>query len=123
MTESVVKADNHPESLPESKIQDEGLESGVANLSQAKIEKVINQILKEETSARFTAYLETCVHCGLCANACHFYLSNDKDPSFSPAGKVKQTIWEIVKRKGRVTPEMIRNMSRIAHTEFNLCKR
>lgn len=25
--------------------------------------------------------------------ACHFYLSRDRDPRFSPVGKVKQTIW------------------------------
>ncbi|MFH2067345.1 MAG: electron transfer complex ferredoxin TmcB [Pseudomonadota bacterium] len=123
MTEPVVKADGHPENPPESSIKDEGLEAGVANLSEDRIAKVIHQILKDETAARFKAYIETCVHCGLCSNACHFYLSNDKDPAFSPAGKVKQTIWEMLKRKGRVTPDSIRRMSQIAHTECNLCKR
>jgi Fe-S oxidoreductase len=38
-------------------------------------------------------------------------------------GKVKQTIWEMLKKKGRVSPEFIRQAAIIAHTECNLCKR
>jgi ferredoxin len=47
-------------------------------------------------------YLDTCVHCGLCAEACHTYISRDKDPDFAPVAKVKNTLWEMVKRKGKV---------------------
>ncbi len=72
-------------------ITDKGIEQGAEELTPEKIEKTINKILKSETGARFKAYVETCVHCGLCSEGCHYYLSHDKDPSFSPAGKVKQT--------------------------------
>ena len=34
------------------------------------------------------AYLETCVHCGLCAEACHFY-EVTKDPIYTPIWKVE----------------------------------
>ncbi len=51
---------------------DEGLERGIAALTEEKIESVINRVLKGETGARLKAYVETCVHCGLCSEACHF---------------------------------------------------
>jgi Fe-S oxidoreductase len=107
----------------EKQIEDVGLDEGVARLTSEKIEKVINAVLKTEGGARLKIYVDTCVHCGLCSEACHYYLSYDKDPSFSPVGKVKQTMWEILKKKGRVSPEFIRRASEIASTECNLCRR
>jgi Fe-S oxidoreductase len=38
-------------------------------------------------------------------------------------GKVKQTIWEMLKKKGKVSPEFIKRSSEIASTECNACKR
>ncbi len=69
-------------SLPKRAV-DRGLEQGVNNLNREKIERVVNEVLSAETGARLKAYIETCVHCGLCSDACHFYLSHDKDPVFS----------------------------------------
>jgi Fe-S oxidoreductase len=80
-------------------------------------------VLKGETGARLKAYVDTCIHCGLCSEACHYYLSRDRDPHFSPVGKVKQTIWEMLKNKGKVSPEFIKKASEIASTECNLCRR
>ncbi|MCP3953254.1 MAG: (Fe-S)-binding protein, partial [Desulfobacterales bacterium] len=48
---------------------------------------------------------------------------HDKDPAYSPVGKVKQTMWEILKRNGRVDIDFVRDMVRISQTECNLCKR
>ncbi|MES0447337.1 MAG: 4Fe-4S dicluster domain-containing protein, partial [Desulfobacterales bacterium] len=86
------------------KVVDEGIDKGIARLTPEKIEQVINKVLTTETGARLKTYVETCVHCGLCSEACHYFLSYDNDPKFSPAGKVKQTIWEILKKKGKVDP-------------------
>jgi len=102
---------------------DQGIENGLARLTPEKIEQVINSVLKGETGARFDAYIKTCVHCGLCSEACHFYLSNDKDPRFSPVGKVKQALWPMVRAKGRVDQKMIRRAAEVAYTECNLCRR
>ena len=102
---------------------DEGIEVGVHRLTPERIQTVINSVLGAETGARFKAYIQTCIHCGLCSDACHFYLSNDKDPRFSPVGKVKQTIWPMIESKGRVDADFIRRAAQIAHTECNLCKR
>jgi ferredoxin len=89
-------------------VSDQGIDVGVSRLTPEKIERVIDSVLKGETGARLKTYVETCIHCGLCSEACHYYLSHDKDPHYSPVGKVKQTIWEMLKKKGRVSPEFIR---------------
>ncbi len=104
-------------------ILDDGIEKGVEKLTEEKIAEVINRVIKGETGARLKAYVDTCIHCGLCSEACHYYLSHDNDPRFAPVGKVKQTLWEMLKKKGRVSPDFIRQASRIASTECNLCKR
>ena len=105
------------------KIVDEGLEIGARNLTPERIEKVINRVLKGESGARLKAYIETCIHCGLCSEGCHYYLSHDKDPRYSPVGKIKQTLWEMVKKRGKVDAEFIKRASEIAATECNTCKR
>ena len=66
---------------------------------------------------------ETCVHCGLCAEACQTYLSRDGDPDYAPVAKVKDTLWEMVQRKGKVDGEFLRNAARIAFTECGACRR
>ncbi|MEJ2096572.1 MAG: (Fe-S)-binding protein, partial [Deltaproteobacteria bacterium] len=102
---------------------DEGIEVGISELTEEKIKQVINGVLNNETGARFKTYVDTCIHCGLCSEACHYYLSHDKDPHMSPVGKVKQTLWEMIRKKGRVSPQFIKKAALIAHTECNLCKR
>ena len=104
-------------------IVDSGIETGAERLNEEKIAQVVNRVLDGETGARLKAYVDTCIHCGLCSEACHYYLSNDNDPRFSPVGKVKQTMWEMIKRKGRISPEEMKRMVVIAATECNLCKR
>ncbi|NNL77937.1 MAG: (Fe-S)-binding protein, partial [Desulfobacterales bacterium] len=86
-----------PAKKVEKKVMDQGLEIGAQNLNEKQIEKVINRVLKSESGARLKAYVDTCIHCGLCSEACHYYLSHDNDPSYSPVGKVKQTLWEMIK--------------------------
>jgi Fe-S oxidoreductase len=107
----------------EKKALDEGIEVGISNLTEEKIAQVINSVIKNETGARLKTYVETCIHCGLCSEACHYYLSHDNDPHLSPVGKVKQTMWEMIKKKGKVSPDFIKKAALIAHTECNLCKR
>jgi len=105
------------------KIEDVGLDEGVARLTPDRIAEVVNEVLDKETGAKLKAYVQTCVHCGMCSEACHYYLSNDENPIYSPAGKVKQTIWELLDKKGRVSPEFIRQAAEVAYTECNLCRR
>ena len=102
---------------------DPGLEEGLRRLTPERIRSVVNRVLKSEAGSRLKVYSEICVRCGLCSEACHYYLSNDNDPRFSPVGKVKQTIWEMLDKKGAVSPDFLRRAVQIAHTECNLCRR
>ncbi len=102
---------------------DEGIEKGLARLTTDRIETVVNRVINNETGARLKAYVETCIHCGLCSEACHYYLSHDKDPFYSPVGKVKTTLWKMLNQKGRIDPESMRKIALTAYTECNLCKR
>ncbi len=104
-------------------IKDEGIEKGAEKLTPERIEKAINAVLGNEAGARLKAYVDTCAHCGLCSEACHFYLSRDRDPRFSPVGKVKQTIWEMLDKKGKVSPEFMKQAVQVAQTECNMCRR
>lgn len=104
-------------------ITDIGLEEGAKRLTRDRITKVINQVLDGEGKARIKTYVDTCIHCGLCSIACHHYLSNDCDPRFAPVGKVKNTLWEMIKNNGNVSPEFMKQAAEIAYTECNLCKR
>lgn len=104
-------------------IEDVGLREGVSRLTEDMIQETVQAVLQGETGARLKTYAEICMRCGMCSEACHFYLSHDHDPSYSPAGKVKQTMGALLAAKGRVTPDQIYAMAQIAYTECNLCRR
>jgi Fe-S oxidoreductase len=105
------------------KIEDAGLRAGVSRLTPEKIQKAFKALMAGEGGARLATYVETCVRCGMCAPACHYFLSHDGDPSYSPVGKVRQTVWELIRKDGRVDPEDIYGMAQVAYTECNLCRR
>jgi ferredoxin len=67
-------------------IEDVGLRRGVSKLTPEQIEKTVNSVIRGETGARLKAYAETCMRCGLCAEACHFSQSHG-DPSYTPAAR------------------------------------
>jgi len=103
-------------------VADPGFDETVKKLTTEKIEKTINSVLKG-MSTRVRAALETCIHCALCSDACHWYLSHDKDPTYSPVAKIRMTLWEMIRRNGKVSPEFIRQCARIVFTECNACRR
>jgi Fe-S oxidoreductase len=109
--------------IPTHQVEDAGLDETIKKLTPEKIQKVVKHVITNETAARLQAYVETCVRCGLCAEACHTCLSRDGDPEYAPVAKVKNTIWELIKQDGRVAPETLRSMARIAFTECNVCRR
>jgi Fe-S oxidoreductase len=109
--------------LADAKVVDPGIDEQIKKLTPERIEQVINRVLKKESAARLQVYLETCVHCGLCSDACHTYLSRDKDPDFAPVAKVKDTLWVMIKKKGKVSPEFIKKAARIAFIECGACRR
>jgi len=110
--------------LKRTPVADIGFDETVKKLTPEKIEKAINAVLNlRKNAGRFLAPLETCIHCALCSEACHWYHSHYKDPTYAPVAKVKMTLWEMIKRKGKVSPEFMKQVARIAFCECNLCRR
>ncbi len=66
---------NDATAVETKKIYDKGIEEGAAKLTPERIQKVYRQMMSAEAGARLKTYVETCVSCGLCSEACHFYLS------------------------------------------------
>jgi len=110
-----------PPVTPKKKEKDKAWE-GVF-IPTEKIQAVIKETLAEYDSARYKMYLQTCVRCGLCSDACHYYIGNNRDPHFSPAMKLKQTLYEMVNRDGAVDLEFMKQAAEIVHTECNCCRR
>jgi len=109
--------------IQERIIEDVGLRGGVNNLTVDKIEATFKSLMAGETGARMKAYTETCMRCGLCATACHYAVSHPDDPSYTPAGKVKETMGLLLAKGGRVEPQAIYGIAQIAYTECNMCRR
>ncbi|VVS91770.1 electron transfer complex ferredoxin TmcB [Desulfoluna spongiiphila] len=103
-------------------IMDDGIESGLARFDEKKVREIIHTVIHKEASPRLEAYLSTCVHCGLCSDSCHYYLSRDKDPAYSPAGKVKKSLLALT-RSRKITPEILKEAAIVAFTHCNLCRR
>lgn len=102
---------------------DDGLVQGARKLTSKQIRAAIDHVFYKEAGPRLKAYQSTCVRCGLCSQACHFYLSKDNDPAYSPVGKLKQTIWDLLNPRKVITPDFIINAAMVAYTECNLCRR
>ncbi len=104
-------------------VTDIGIDETLKRFDEDKIKRAIDWVLNREASARLKVFVETCMRCGMCTTSCHHYLSHDQDPTYAPAGKVKQTIWDILNKKGNVTKEDIKKYARIVFSECNLCRR
>ncbi|MFW5735674.1 MAG: electron transfer complex ferredoxin TmcB, partial [Oceanidesulfovibrio sp.] len=123
MSDTTTAPETKKKDLLQPVYDDPGIMRGLEKLDEATIERVINQTLEAEGGARLKILVDTCVHCSLCSDACHFFVSHDRDPKYSPVGKVKQTIWGMIKNKGKVSKEYLMRAAQVAHTECNLCRR
>ena len=56
-------------------------------MSELSLERGI-EALREEIDAPVAAFFSSCVHCGLCAQACPFYVETG-DPKYTPILKVE----------------------------------
>ncbi|MCU7853957.1 MAG: (Fe-S)-binding protein [Candidatus Thiodiazotropha sp. (ex Monitilora ramsayi)] len=53
-------------------------------------------VLRDQIDARISSYLSSCVHCGICAEACLFYTETN-DPRYTPIHKVEplKKLWQV----------------------------
>ena len=63
-------------------------------MSAPSVEKGV-EIIRSEIDATVASFFSSCVHCGLCAEACLFYTETG-DPKYTPINKVEpmRRIWE-----------------------------
>jgi Fe-S oxidoreductase len=57
------------------------------NTDEERLDKA-RAVMLGETDGSHAVYLETCLHCGMCAEACHFYLGTN-DAKYTPIWKVE----------------------------------
>ena len=88
------------------------------------------------TDAAVASYLDSCVHCGECAEACHFYLSTH-DPRYTPTYKLKPLVKAYKRHKAplsgimravglaptEVTFEELEEWSVLVYDSCNMCGR
>ena len=71
--------------IEETKSKDP-VEEKIEQLTPADLEKAL-QVFKEKIDHKHAAHLNSCVHCGLCADSCHYYLTHEDSQSI-PAHKL-----------------------------------
>ena len=45
-------------------------------------------VFANEVNRTTATYLESCMHCGICAEACHYYIQTE-DPKYTPVWKLE----------------------------------
>ncbi len=91
--------------------------------------------LRAEIDAPVAAFFSSCVHCGLCAQACPFYLETG-DPKYTPIMKLEPlrllweaeyTLWGRVKSKlgllKKVTDDMLEEWEPLLYDSCSMCAR
>jgi Fe-S oxidoreductase len=91
--------------------------------------------LREEIDAPVAAFFSSCVHCGLCAQACPFYVETG-DPKYTPIKKLEplRRVWEadytiLGRLKGllglnkKVTDEMLAQWEPLLYDSCTMCGR
>lgn len=85
----------------------DSLEARLEALTQEDLDRGLT-LFREKIRAAEAAYLQTCVHCGLCAEACHYYRA-DREPASIPAHKLEQ-VAAVFRRHfttmGRIAPDL-----------------
>ena len=83
----------------------------------------IRNVLARNDTARLRMWLKVCASCGICADSCFLYLTNDKKPEYMPQYKVRATLGELIKKKGEVTREFLEEAKEIVWGKCNMCRR
>jgi Fe-S oxidoreductase len=83
----------------------------------------VRRVLDARVGALARTWLSVCARCGLCAEACLFYLGSGRDPRVSPAYKFKRTLGEMRRRRGRVDRAFLEGCFDPLWKQCTLCKR
>lgn len=84
-----------------------------STLSDAERVERAKRVMLDRVGAQHATYLETCIHCGMCAEACHFY-QGTHEAKYTPIHKV-----EPLKRVYRREKGPLRWLYRLATRDIN----
>lgn len=103
-------------------------------MSELSLERGLNA-LRAEIDAPVAAFFSSCVHCGLCAEACLFYVETG-DPQYTPITKLEplRRVWQAEftlfgRIKGlfglnkKVTDEMLKEWEPLLYDSCSMCAR
>jgi Fe-S oxidoreductase len=79
--------------------------------------------LQNTCKSRLRTWLEICSHCGLCAESCFYYLTNNRDPKQVPSYKIQATLGKMIKRKGNVDNAFMQMTMDAAYSKCTCCNR
>lgn len=94
--------------------------------------KLLLEMLGKRLTRQVVNSIQACVHCGMCANACHYALTRPDDPTMTPVYKAEQ-IRRIFKRHfgwtGRLmpwwvsadTPQNDEDLNKLKNIVFGTC--
>ena len=90
------------------------------DLSDAeRVERAMQAFAKDMTRTNAT-YLESCIRCGHCAEACHFYVTSH-DPKFTPIWKLRP--FQKYHRNQKITAEELRQWQELLYDSCTMCGR
>jgi Fe-S oxidoreductase len=99
-----------------------------------RVERAMQNFVKDfgRTAA---IYMESCIHCGMCADACHFYVTTE-DPKYTPIWKLepfKQAykreygpfawLYRTLNLKGKITVERLEEWQELIYDSCTVCGR
>jgi len=103
-------------------------------MSKPTFERGINA-LREQIDAPIASYFSSCVHCGMCADACLFHTETG-DPRYVPIHKLEpmRRLWEqeytlvgrlkkLVGLSRKITPEELEEWQELVYNSCSLCGR
>ncbi|MFO7751235.1 MAG: (Fe-S)-binding protein [Desulfobacteraceae bacterium] len=79
--------------------------------------------IQKSCRSRIKTWLEICAHCGMCADACLFYHTSNKDPKQVPAYKIQSTLGEMIRKKGKVDNRFMQDAMETAWAKCTCCNR
>ena len=77
-------------------------------------------MLKEKK--RMKLFLSICASCGFCADSCFLY-RNKKDSKYMPSYKAIYSLGTMFKKKGKITNDMMLDMSNLIYGNCVMCRR
>jgi Fe-S oxidoreductase len=94
----------------------------MAEQAAAMNPETFTKTVAEKTNARLKLWLEICAHCGLCADTCHYYLANDRDPKMIPAYKAKKVL-QAINKKDKIDEATLNDLYETVYGECTMCRR